>query len=133
MSDQSFWKVLAIIMGILGIACGREEPPPSRPPPPIRVEVLNGCGESGLARRAARVLRDHGLDVVNGNGSNASHFNFSESIVVDRCGDPEKAEYVARVLGIPNCIQQVYEEGYHIEEVTVVLGKDIASKILQGE
>jgi len=131
MSDRSFWKVLAIIMGILGTACGREEP--SRPPPPIRVEVLNGCGEPGLAKRVAWTLRDKGLDVVNGNGSNASHFNFSESIVVDRCGDPEKAKYVARVLGISNCIQQVYEEGYHIEEVTVVLGRDIVSKILQGE
>jgi len=93
------------------------------------VEVLNGCGEPGLAKEVARFLREHGLDVVNGEGSNASHFNFLESIVVDRCGDLEKARYVAKVLGIRNCIQQIYEEGYHIEEVTVVLGKDMVDKV----
>jgi len=107
-------------------ACGREEQPPPRR---IRVEVLNGCGEPGLAKEVARFLREHGLDVVNGEGSNASHFNFLESIVVDRCGDLEKARYVAKVLGIRNCIQQIYEEGYHIEEVTVVLGKDMVDKV----
>ncbi|RKY60611.1 MAG: hypothetical protein DRP95_04125 [Candidatus Latescibacterota bacterium] len=129
MSGRSFWKVFTVV--VLGIACGKEEPSPPRSPPPIRVEVLNGCGKPGLAGRVARFLREQGLDVVNGNGSNASHFNFLESIVVDRCGDPEKARYVARVLGIPNCIQQVYREKYHIEEVTVILGKDVAYRFLQ--
>jgi len=126
---RSWPKVLTFFAVAISSACGREEQPPPRPPRRIRVEVLNGCGEPGLAREVARFLREHGLDVVNGEGSNASHFNFLESIVVDRCGDLEKARYVAKVLGIRNCIQQIYEEGYHIEEVTVVLGKDMVDKV----
>ncbi|RKY65205.1 MAG: hypothetical protein DRQ08_06255 [Candidatus Latescibacterota bacterium] len=123
---RSWPKVLMFFAVAISSACGREEQPPPRR---IRVEVLNGCGEPGLAKEVARFLREHGLDVVNGEGSNASHFNFLESIVVDRCGDLEKARYVAKVLGIRNCIQQIYEEGYHIEEVTVVLGKDMVDKV----
>jgi len=126
---RSWPKVLMFFAVAISSACGREEQPSPRPPRRIRVEVLNGCGEPGLAKEVARFLREHGFDVVNGEGSNASYFNFLESIVVDRCGDLEKARYVAKVLGIRNCIQQVYEEGYHIEEVTVVLGKDMVDKV----
>ncbi len=88
----------------------------------IRVEVLNGCGEGGLARHTADFLRREGFDVVNGNGGNAECFSFVESIVVDRVGDMSKAEKVADVLDIENCIRQVNMDPYRIEEVTVIIG-----------
>ena len=40
------------------------EGPPRRPVPTLRVEVLNGCGEAGVAHRAADLLRETGHDVV---------------------------------------------------------------------
>jgi len=90
----------------------------------IKVEVLNGCKEPGIARKFARILRSKGFDVVNGDGANAENFGFLETIVVDRSGDMEKAWKVARVLGTENCIQQVIADPYRVEEVTVVIGKD---------
>jgi len=90
----------------------------------IKVEVLNGCGVNGLARRVSDFLRTEGFDVVNGNGGNAESFGFVESIVVDRVGDISKAEKVAKVLGVGNCLRQVDMDPYRIEEVTVIIGRD---------
>lgn len=90
----------------------------------IKVEVLNGCKEPGIARKFARILRSKGFDVVNGDGANAENFGFLETIVVDRSGDMEKAWKVAKLLGTKNCIQQVIADPYRVEEVTVVIGKD---------
>jgi len=90
----------------------------------VKVEVLNGCGVRGIARRYAELLRRKGFDVVNGNGGNAENFGFLESVVVDRSGDIEKARTVAQALGIRHCVQQIRLDPYRIEEVTVIIGKD---------
>lgn len=90
----------------------------------VKVEVLNGCGVQGIARRYAELLRQKGFDVVNGDGGNAENFGFLESVVVDRAGDMEKARAVAQALGIRHCVQQIRLDPYRIEEVTVIIGKD---------
>jgi hypothetical protein len=90
----------------------------------VKVEVLNGCGVQGIARRYAEILRRKGFDVVNGNGGNAENFGFLESVVVDRSGDMEKARAVAQALDIRHCVQQIRLDPYRIEEVTVIIGRD---------
>ena len=61
----------------------------------VRVQVLNTTGKQGLARRATRLLRDRGFDVVDmGNGSPA----LDTTVVLDRSGHPEWAAAVARVI-----------------------------------
>ena len=64
---------------------------PTESPPPqvnlanrIKVEVLNGVGEAGLARRFADRLRELGFDVVA--TDNADHFEYQVTHVVDRSG-----------------------------------------------
>lgn len=99
---------------------------PNRPafpsPNSIHVEVLNGCGENRAARHVARVLRTFGFDVMT--FDNAESFSYPESIVIDRIGKPQFATQVAEALGIENRILQIIPDPFHIEEVTVIIGKD---------
>jgi len=88
-----------------------------------RVEVLNGCGISGVAGKIGDYLRSHGFDVVN--TDNYSSFDVDSSFVLDR--QSRKKTYglrVARVLGIPaNRVQAILSEDLDLE-ATVVVGKD---------
>jgi hypothetical protein len=88
----------------------------------IRVEVLNGCGEPGVIEAWGRRLRAAGFDVIK--TGNARSFGYVESLVLDRTGKRANADEVARTLGIGAVIQQVKEDPYRIEDVTVVIGRD---------
>ena len=66
--------------------------------------------------------RGLGLDVIH--EGNAPSFGFVESVVIDRSGDLARARRVARLLGIPQAIQQVSDDAYRLEAVTVVVGRD---------
>ena len=46
----------------------------------IQLEVLNGCGISGIANQYTSVLRSNGFDVVE--TGNFDHFNLEETIVI---------------------------------------------------
>lgn len=89
-------------------------------PKVVRVEVLNGCGEAGLAKKVTDFLRIKGFDVVN--MGNAESFEFPETIVVDRVGDMTSAWKLARAVGVNNVIQQ--KDADLLLEVTLILGKD---------
>ena len=86
----------------------------------VRVEVLNGAGRTGMARDATHRLRGVGFDVVY--FGNAAHFDHSESVVVDRVGDADRARAVAAALGIDSVRTAV--DSALMLEVTVVLGDD---------
>jgi hypothetical protein len=62
----------------------------------IRVQVLNGTRTRGLARRATRLLRDRGFDVVEIGTERETR---DSTLVLDRSGHPEWAELVAEVMG----------------------------------
>jgi hypothetical protein len=87
---------------------------------PVVVEVLNGCGQPGMAERAASHLRACGFDVMC--VGNADDFDFSETVVVDRSGDPDKAGEVAEALGRVPVVYQLSSAFF--VDVTVVLGGD---------
>jgi len=86
----------------------------------IRVEVLNGCGEYGVAERVTDWLREEGFDIVY--FGNADSFRYDETILFDRSGRPEFAREVADVLGCHN-IEKRYD-GLLLLDVTVIVGKD---------
>lgn len=99
---------------------GESPPPPDQRP---KVEVLNGCGVSGIAASAEEYLRGRGFDVVN--VENASGFDYAESLVIDRGGDLRIAQQVARALGTEDVIRQVRSD--LLLDVTVILGKGYKS------
>ncbi|MBN1638257.1 MAG: LytR C-terminal domain-containing protein [Ignavibacteriales bacterium] len=88
----------------------------------IQVEVLNGCGVSGLADRFTDYLRNNNFDVVN--YGNYKVFDVKESMVIDRIGNIANANYTAKVLGIDksNVITQINID--YFTDVTVIIGKD---------
>jgi len=88
----------------------------------IQLEVLNGCGVSGVAQKFTDHLRDRNFDVVQ--SSNYQTFDVEKSLVIDRTGDVESAKKVAYALGISekNIIQQINTDYYL--HVSVVIGKD---------
>ena len=67
----------------------------------IQVNVLNACGEDGLASQARRYLRARGFDVV-------EIGNYKETIeksrVVDRLGDIRSAQKLAYTMGIEDSL-----------------------------
>jgi len=94
-------------------------------PPPdgrVRIEVLNAAGSAGLARRATVHLRDRGFDVVY--FGNASDFGLDSTIVIDRVGQLEDAEAVARALGVERVRSE--PDSTLLLEVTILLGRDWA-------
>ncbi len=107
-----------------------ELPPEVDEETPVRVEILNGCGVSGLAGQYARVLRDIGYDVRD--TRNAPHHNYTESWIVDRMTMPGVARRLAATLGIPE--ERITEEANPQlvdVDVSLILGKDHESLNLQ--
>lgn len=90
----------------------------------IRVEVLNGAGVDGLARRMTERLRERGFDVVY--YGNAERFGYDTSFAVARVESLEPAWRVARTLGLRSVRQEPKRDLYL--DVTVVLGADLAAR-----
>lgn len=88
----------------------------------IQLDVLNGCGASGVAQKFTDFLRKRNFDVVQ--SANYQTFDVEQSLVIDRTGDMESARKVAHALGIDekNIVQQINPDYYL--HVSVVIGRD---------
>jgi hypothetical protein len=86
----------------------------------IRVQVLNGSGEGGVASRVASFLREGGFQVVE--VRNADRSDYFTTMVVSRRPGLAAARAVAHDLGDLPVIRQAWESD--LAEVTVVLGSD---------
>lgn len=87
------------------------------------VEILNGCGKSGVAGEYADYLRKHRFDVKStGNAvvKNSVAWNYSKTLVISRNKDMKIAEEVAKLL---RCGPPVYiRTDYNESDVTVIIG-----------
>ncbi len=88
----------------------------------VQVEVLNGCGVSGVADKMTNFLRKHDFDVVQ--IGNYISYDVEKSIVIDRTGNMINAYKVADSLGINrrNVIQQMNNN--YLLDVSLIIGKD---------
>ena len=114
--------VLALALSWAWARFGRRHGGPARPgaAPVVRVQVLNGSSEGGVAGRLASFLREGGFHVVE--VRNADRDDYFATLVVARREDPAAALAVARYLGGPPVIRQAW--GSDQADVTVVLGSD---------
>ena len=84
----------------------------------VRVQVLNTTTTRGLARRATRLLRDRGFDVVEtGNVSPT----IDTTIVLDLSGHPEWAEAAAKVMAPART--RARRDSSRYLDVTVLIGR----------
>lgn len=88
----------------------------------IQVEVLNGCGVSGIAEKLTDYLRSNNIDVVN--LGNYRSFEIENSIIIGRNEKIQNAEKVAAIVGLDkqNIIQQINPD--YLLDVTFIIGKD---------
>jgi len=88
----------------------------------VRVEILNGCGEAGVARRARAYLRGKGYDVLS-IGDAKGHF--AQTLVVERRSPMNaNARLLARVLQLDeNDVTQSLDTLSPVW-VTLIIGDD---------
>lgn len=86
--------------------------------------MLNGTRRQGVARTATRMLRGRGLDVVFlGNADSAETL----TRVIVRRGNPDRAQYVADVLGAGKVV--VEPDTFRRVDVSVILGEDFRPRL----
>ena len=93
----------------------------------LQVEVLNGCGVSGVAHKFTDYLRARGVDVVktdNYKELEVEKFNMPKTLVVDRKWNMLNAVHVADLLGMDTqrVVQEINEA--FLVDATVIIGQD---------
>lgn len=91
----------------------------------IEVEILNGCGERGIANIFADYLRSNQIDVVR--AENADHFNYNSTLVIQRTENLEGLKRVTDALGfnINDRSRVLIQPGSNPDvDITLIVGKD---------
>jgi hypothetical protein len=94
----------------------------------IKVEILNGCGEKGLAAKISDFLRAEHIDVVR--SENADNFDYERTTLIQRSYNLSNLKTVAKTLDFDiNNKEQVITQPNSTADVdlTLVLGKDYRS------
>ena len=85
----------------------------------LRIEVLNGTKENGLARLVATSLMRQGVDVLD--TDNADNDAYEESILIARRSS-KHVEALGRALGCGNVIVQLDDDSF--VDATLIIGRD---------
>ncbi|MFC2150008.1 LytR C-terminal domain-containing protein [Calditrichota bacterium] len=96
------------------------------PDGPVRVQILNGCGTSGIANKAGTWLTRNGYDVRD--VGNADRHDYNSTIILDRTAMPGAATLLASDLKLDASRIQKRSSGQApLYDVTLILGKDYKS------
>ena len=88
--------------------------------PPLQIEVLNGCGEPGLAQKVAERLQGLGHDVVR--VADAADSGLQRTVIVDRRGRDRLSRELARRIGpCPVVLERVRASE---ADLTLIVGAD---------
>jgi len=88
----------------------------------LRVEVLNGCGVSGLAARTKLLLTRKGVDVIS--TGNAPNHNYQRTQIYIHGDNFEKAEKIKEMMGITtDPLVDEYSSDVPCD-MTIILGHD---------
>jgi hypothetical protein len=91
----------------------------SKIPRDIRIEVLNGTGEKGLAQKVAVALVKRRVDVLH--VDNADNFDYEESVLIARKRRPE-LEPLVEMLGCTRFVEQLRDD--MMVDATLIVGAD---------
>jgi len=112
----------SLLTKISALAFNEDETDLNKTPKIIQLEVLNGCGITGIAEKFTNYLRKENFDVVQ--VGNYSSYDINNTLVVDRTGNKTNAAKVAEAIGVDskNIIQQINND--YFLDVSVIIGKD---------
>ena len=86
-----------------------------------QIQVLNGCGDKGIADLYATYLRDNNFDVID--YKNADHFNYNISYIIVH-NNNLLVEDIADLLFIqPSNIDYIFDENIFYD-LTLIVGRD---------
>lgn len=87
----------------------------------IQLNVLNGCGISGLATKSKDFLRARGFDVVEvGN----SEQQYNKTTIIDRLGDKQSVQKLAYAIGVNDSAIVTQIDSSLFLRATLILGND---------
>ena len=87
----------------------------------VQIQVLNGCGDKGVADLYATYLRDNNYDVID--YKNADHFNYNASQIIVH-NNNLLIEDIADLLFIQSSnIDYIFDENIFYD-LTLIVGKD---------
>ena len=91
----------------------------------IQIEILNGCGEPGLAAKFSDLLRKKRVDVVR--SENADHFEYDKTILIQRNENIFAIKHVVDALGFnmdnPEQVFMGIDPNLDVD-LTLIIGKD---------
>ena len=91
----------------------------------IEIEILNGCGEPGLAAKFSDLLRKKRVDVVR--SENADHFEYDKTILIQRNENIFAIKHVVDALGFnmdnPEQVFMAIDPNLDVD-LTLIIGKD---------
>ncbi len=109
----------------MSISESAEEIYESNPLLDIDIEILNGCGEPGLAAKFSDILRKERIDVVR--SENANHFDYEKTILIQRTENVEGMKIVAKALNLDindkNQVITLVDSDLDVD-LTLIVGKD---------
>jgi len=88
----------------------------------IQVEVLNGCGVTGIGDALTDILRAKGIDVVK--TGNYRSFDIDNTFIIDRLGKIETANRVADSLNLNKIFIITEKNKSYFLDLTIIIGKD---------
>ena len=87
----------------------------------VQIQVLNGCGDRGIADLYASYLRENNYDVID--YKNADHFNYNASQIIVH-NNNLLVENIADLLFIPSSnIDYIFDENIFYD-LTLIVGRD---------
>lgn len=90
--------------------------------PPIKVEILNGCGINNASSRIADFLREPRVDILQ--TGNYESFDIEETLVVDLTGSVWQARYIASKLGLDSLRVITIINPSRLLDVSIIAGRD---------
>ncbi|AOY76871.1 LCP family protein [Clostridium formicaceticum] len=87
------------------------------------IEVLNGCGVSGVAATFAKKLEDEKISVASIGNYDAN--DVVESFIIYRIGHKKEAKKLSKTLGIKKLIEA--EKEIETVDIRIIIGKDLTT------
>lgn len=99
---------------------------PAIPAENLKVEVLNGCGVNGLARKYADLLKENGFDPVK--TETYERTDLPRTYIIDRLSEKmANGLKMAEALGLPKDYVSYQADAKRMVAVSLILGQDYKS------